>query len=56
MARTLQLAFEYDPQPPFDCGSPDKAGSDRVARLREMQRERIERAEVQIERAALVGV
>ena len=56
MARTLQLAFEYDPQPPFDCGSPEKAGPDRVARLREMQRERIVRAELQIERAALVGV
>jgi cyclohexyl-isocyanide hydratase len=55
MARTLQLAFEYDPQPPFDCGSPEKAGPDRVARLREMQRERIGRAEAQIERAALVG-
>lgn len=55
MARTLQLAFEYDPQPPFDCGSPEKAGPERVARLRDMQRERIARAEAQIERAALVG-
>lgn len=26
VARTLQLAFEYDPAPPFDAGSPEKAG------------------------------
>lgn len=25
-ARTLQLAFEYDPQPPFDAGTEEKAG------------------------------
>lgn len=24
-AKALQLAIEYDPQPPFDCGSPGKA-------------------------------
>lgn len=26
VARTIQLAIEYDPQPPFDAGSPEKAG------------------------------
>ena len=26
MARAIQLAIEYDPQPPFDAGSPEKAG------------------------------
>ena len=25
MAKTLQLAIEYDPEPPFDAGSPEKA-------------------------------
>lgn len=25
-ARTIQLAIEYDPQPPFDAGAPSKAG------------------------------
>jgi cyclohexyl-isocyanide hydratase len=25
-ARTIQLGLEYDPAPPFDCGSPEKAG------------------------------
>jgi cyclohexyl-isocyanide hydratase len=36
-AKLLQLAFEYDPQPPFDCGTPERAGSERVARLQELQ-------------------
>lgn len=26
VAQMSQLAIEYDPQPPHDCGSPDKAG------------------------------
>jgi len=43
VAKTLQLAFEYDPQPPFDCGSPERAGLERVARLRALQGERIAR-------------
>lgn len=31
VAKQMQLGFEYDPQPPFDCGSPEKAGPERVA-------------------------
>jgi transcriptional regulator GlxA family with amidase domain len=27
VAKAIQLAIEYDPQPPFDAGSPDKAGA-----------------------------
>jgi len=27
VAQTLQLAIEYDPEPPFDTGSPDKVSS-----------------------------
>ena len=30
-ARAVQLSLEYDPAPPFDSGSPDKAGPDIVA-------------------------
>ena len=30
-ARLIQLGLEYDPSPPFDCGSPDKAGAELVA-------------------------
>ncbi|HEX6457865.1 MAG TPA: DJ-1/PfpI family protein [Thermoleophilaceae bacterium] len=27
VAKAIQLGIEYDPQPPFDAGSPDKAGA-----------------------------
>lgn len=30
-ARRIQLVLEYDPQPPFDSGSPERAGRTRVA-------------------------
>jgi cyclohexyl-isocyanide hydratase len=33
-AKLIQLTLEYDPQPPFDCGSPEKAGPERTATLR----------------------
>lgn len=32
---SILLALEYDPQPPFDSGSPDKASPEPVAALRE---------------------
>ena len=35
VAKSIQLGFEYDPQPPFDYGSPEKAGPERVARMRQ---------------------
>jgi putative intracellular protease/amidase len=31
-AKMVQLGIEYDPQPPFDTGSPAKAGKERVER------------------------
>jgi putative intracellular protease/amidase len=34
VAQAVQLAIEYDPQPPFDAGSPDKAPPEIVARVR----------------------
>lgn len=30
-AKAVQLSLEYDPQPPFDSGSPERAGADVVA-------------------------
>ncbi|GLV99218.1 DJ-1/PfpI family protein [Streptomyces lavendulae] len=33
-AQTVQLMCEYDPKPPYDAGSPDKAPAEIVARLR----------------------
>ena len=35
IAKSIQLVLEYDPHPPFDSGSPEKAGPERVQRLRE---------------------
>jgi len=34
VAKAIQLGIEYDPQPPFDCGSPEKAGPGLTALLR----------------------
>ena len=33
-ARLVQLSLEYDPQPPFDSGSPDRADAATLARYR----------------------
>jgi putative intracellular protease/amidase len=35
-AKTIQLLIEYDPQPPFDTGSPSKAPAKIVEQLREL--------------------
>lgn len=34
-ARAVQLGLEYDPHPPFDSGTPDKAGGELVQRVQE---------------------
>ena len=34
VAKSVQLGLEYDPQPPFQSGSPEKAGAERTARVR----------------------
>jgi cyclohexyl-isocyanide hydratase len=51
-ARMIQLGLEYDPQPPFDCGSPEKAGAERVARARLARQDWLQRVEPQIAQAA----
>ncbi len=33
-AKMVQLAIEYDPKPPFDCGSPDKVPKEMIYRLK----------------------
>jgi putative intracellular protease/amidase len=38
VAQTLQLSIEYDPQPPFDAGSPTKAPDEAVEILTGMSR------------------
>ncbi|MBT2507960.1 DJ-1/PfpI family protein [Streptomyces sp. ISL-98] len=35
VAQTVQLMTEYDPQPPYDAGSPEKAPAEIVARWRD---------------------
>jgi hypothetical protein len=38
VAQAIQLGIEYDPQPPFDSGSPSKAPAEIVERLRSRSR------------------
>jgi transcriptional regulator GlxA family with amidase domain len=38
VAQAIQLGIEYDPQPPFDCGSPDRAPGRVVELLRAQSR------------------
>jgi cyclohexyl-isocyanide hydratase len=52
-AKMIQLVLEYDPQPSFDCGSPEKAGAERVGRARTAQELRFQGVEAQIAQAAL---
>lgn len=52
-AKLLQLTFEYDPQPPYDCGSPEKAGAALVHRLLAQQGQRLAHADAQVRKAAL---
>ena len=43
VAQSVQLGLEYDPQPPFQSGSPEKAGAERTAQVRTMMGPMIER-------------
>jgi putative intracellular protease/amidase len=37
IAQAIQLGIEYDPQPPFDTGSPDRAPAELVAAVRQVE-------------------
>jgi len=50
-ARVIQLSLEYDPAPPFSCGSPEGAGAERVARFRRDLQPSYERRRALVERA-----
>jgi len=52
VAKRIQLALEYDPQPPFNCGTPTKAGPEIVEKVLLLQAERIKRIEQNIVIAA----
>ena len=51
-ARMIQLGLEYDPQPPLDNGSPDKAGPERVSRARAVLKPSLPHIEARISEAA----
>lgn len=55
VARRIQLVFEYDPQPPFDAGSPQAAGPQLVEQVLASQAPRLQRFEALLERAAASG-
>jgi cyclohexyl-isocyanide hydratase len=51
-ARAIQLSLEYDPQPPFNSGSPDGADVSLVARTRDAAAARQSERAAAVERAA----
>ncbi|MDB5965693.1 MAG: ThiJ/PfpI domain protein, partial [Polaromonas sp.] len=51
-ARMIQLGLEYDPQPPFDSGTPEKAGAQRVSAARAVLAPSLPRIEAEIAEAA----
>jgi len=42
VAQAIQLMTEYDPQPPYDAGSPARAPADVVTKLRARRRQRLQ--------------
>ena len=50
-AQITQLGLEYDPDPPFDCGSPSSATPELVDEYREITQARIIRRRQQAEKA-----
>lgn len=52
VAKMLQLGLEYEPQPPYDCGTPIKAGNELVEKVLALQIERIKKIELNIEQAS----
>lgn len=49
VAKVTQLSMEYDPKPPFDCGTPDAAGPELTGIARAMMRD----VDVQVMHAAM---
>jgi cyclohexyl-isocyanide hydratase len=51
-AQSLQLALEYAPAPPFDCGNPDHAPAEVLARVRSMNPQAAAERRTAVERVA----
>ncbi|GLR84992.1 DJ-1/PfpI family protein [Bradyrhizobium iriomotense] len=54
-AKRIQLLLEYDPKPPFNCGSPEQAGPALVGDVQKRRQELISEAE-RVSRAAGVAI
>jgi cyclohexyl-isocyanide hydratase len=52
LAKTIQLGIEYDPHPPFDAGSPERAGAAVVEKARTSAAKRQSEREAIVRRAA----
>ncbi|HJQ57299.1 MAG TPA: DJ-1/PfpI family protein [Vineibacter sp.] len=52
VAKAIQLGIEYDPQPPFNAGSPSAAGADLTARVTEAAAGRQSERAAAVKRAA----
>jgi cyclohexyl-isocyanide hydratase len=51
VAERIQLLLEYDPQPPLEAGSPESAGEQRIAEVREMSSNMLRERMLAVERA-----
>lgn len=45
-AQAMQLGLEYDPEPPFNVGSPQKAPKEMVERLKSQMTSRFEKQDI----------
>jgi cyclohexyl-isocyanide hydratase len=52
-AEAIQLMVEYDPQPPFATGSPERAARDLVDRVRSHAGERLRERDEAVSRAVV---
>lgn len=52
VAKAIQLGFEYDPAPPFDCGSPAKAPPEMIERYAAASARRMPNRETELIAAA----
>lgn len=50
-AKMIQLHLEYNPQPPFSCGSPETAGPEMTARAKKLFEESLKHREREINEA-----
>jgi cyclohexyl-isocyanide hydratase len=52
LAKSIQLSIEYDPHPPFDSGSPERAGSVLVTKVRTIAAKRQAERQADVDAAA----